>query len=169
MDLYLVLKNYLFSWTMKNTSPQSVIRKFNKILSMFGYPKKVLSDNGPLFQSDLLKLYFEFLNIKHRKISLRYPQTNRMIEKFMKVVSKAIKTLVYENRNWKDNLLEVLRSYRSSIHATTGYCAAQLFFNRSLNDKLPTKKEKKSPYHEKVRTRLDSTYKNVSHKFNDKH
>ena len=45
---------------MKNTSVQLVIWKFNDIFSMFGYPKKVPVDNGPSFQSDLLKLYFDF-------------------------------------------------------------------------------------------------------------
>ena len=77
----------------KNTG-QSVIKKFNKIFPMFGYPKKVLTDNGPSFQGDLLILYFDFLNIKHRKIILRYPQTNGMIEKFTRVLSKAIKASV---------------------------------------------------------------------------
>ena len=74
---------------------------------MFGYPKEALNDNGPPFQSDLLKLYFELLNIKYHKITPRYLQAKGTIEKFMKVVSKAIKISVYENRNWKDNLHEV--------------------------------------------------------------
>ena len=43
-----------------------------------------------------LKPYFEFFNINYRKVTARYPQAN---EKFVKVVSKAIKTSVYENKN----------------------------------------------------------------------
>ena len=72
-------------------------------------------DNGPPSKSDLLKSYFEFLNIKHRKITPPYPQTNGMIEKFMKVVSKVIKTSVYENRNWKDDLREVLHNLKPAF------------------------------------------------------
>ena len=60
---------------------------------MFGHPKKVLT---------------EFLNIKHCKIIPHYPQVNKMIEKFMKVLSKAIKTSVYENRNRKEDLHDVI-------------------------------------------------------------
>ena len=79
IDMY---SRYPIAKIMKNTSAQSVIRKFNKIYSIFGYPKKVLSDNGPLFQSDLfIKFYFEFLNIKHRKITRRYPQANGIEDK----------------------------------------------------------------------------------------
>ena len=44
----------------KNTSAQSVIKKFNKIFSLFHYPKKVLTDNRPPLQSYLLKLYLNF-------------------------------------------------------------------------------------------------------------
>ena len=72
-------------------------------------------DNGSPFKRDLLKLYFKFLNIKHRKITPPCPQTNGMIEKFMKVVSKVIKTSVYENRNWKDDLREVLHNLKSAF------------------------------------------------------
>ena len=82
-----------------NRSAQLIINKFNKIYSMFGYPKKVLSDKGPPCKSDLLELHFEFLNMQYRKITPHYPQPNGMIQKFMKVLSKAIKTSVYEDRN----------------------------------------------------------------------
>ena len=58
---------------------------------MFGYSKKVLNDNGPPFHSYLLKLFFEFLNNKHRKITPRYPQANGITKNFIKVLAKAIK------------------------------------------------------------------------------
>ena len=64
---------------MKSTSAQSVISKFDKIFSMFCYPKEVLSDNGLPFQSDLFKLCFKFLNVKDCKIISRYPQANGII------------------------------------------------------------------------------------------
>ena len=50
------------------------------------------------------------------------------------------KTSVYKNRSWNDDLHEVFGSYRSTIHATAAYSPAQLFFHRSLNDKLSTTK-----------------------------
>ena len=45
------------------------------------------------------------------------------------------------------NLSEVLYNFRSGIHATTSYSQTQLFFNRSVNDKLPTTKKKKQNHH----------------------
>ena len=56
----------------------------------------------------------------------------------MKVLLKATETSAYENRNMEEDLIEVLYDYRSGIHAATGYTQAQLFFNRSVNHKLPT-------------------------------
>lgn len=107
--------------------------------------------------------------INHRKITPQYSQDNGMIEKFMKALSKAIKASLYGNRNWKEDLHEVICNHISSIHVTTGNSPAQLFFNRSLNDNLPTAKETKSQYGGKVRTRQDSIYKKVTNEFNDKH
>lgn len=49
------------------------------------------------------------------------------------------------------NLNEVLYNFRSGIHVTTSYSQNQLFFNRSVNDKLPTTKKKaKSPYYKEL-------------------
>lgn len=117
---------------IKNLSAQSVIKKFNKIFSIFRYPKKVLTDNRHHTSKWFIKIIFEFLNIKHVaklncKITPHYSQVNGMIEKFMRVLSKAIKMLVYENRNWKNDLHEVLCNYKSSIHARTRYFPAHFF------------------------------------------
>ena len=73
----------------------------------------------------------------------------------MKVLLKATETSAYENRNMEEDLIEVLYDYRSRIHAATGYTQAQLFFNRSVNHKLPTTtttttKKPKSLYYEYV-------------------
>lgn len=81
--------------------------------------------------------------------------TSQWIEKSMKVLLKATETSAYENRNMEEDLIAVLYDYRSGIHAATGYTQAQLFFNRSVNDKLPTTtttttKKPKSTYYEYV-------------------
>lgn len=49
---------------------------------------KSIKWNEPLFQSYLWKLYFEFLTVKHGKITQYYQQANGF-EKFMKTLLKA--------------------------------------------------------------------------------
>ena len=44
--LMYMYSRYLIVVTNYNASAQSVIRKFNKIFSMFSYPKEALNDNG---------------------------------------------------------------------------------------------------------------------------
>ena len=49
---------------MKITTAPSIINKLERLFAIFGYPNKI-SDNGPPFQSEALKLYFENADIKH--------------------------------------------------------------------------------------------------------
>ena len=79
-DIY---SRYPFVDIMKITRAPSIINKLEKLFAIFGYPNKIRSDNGPPFQSETLKLYFENVDVKHIKITPRYPQANGIVERFM--------------------------------------------------------------------------------------
>ena len=83
---------------MTTTTATNVIKRLNKLFCMFGYPDKVWSDNGPPFQSRELKLWFKLHGIKHKKVTPRYPQANGGIERFMRVISKTLKTSSFNER-----------------------------------------------------------------------
>ena len=44
---------------MKSTSAQAIILNLDRIFAMQGLPKKVKSDNGPLFNGSDIRRYFE--------------------------------------------------------------------------------------------------------------
>lgn len=66
----------------------NVIKRLETLFWTFGYPNKIRSDNGSLFQSEQLKFYFDDKDIKHIKITPRYPQANEANELFMQVIEK---------------------------------------------------------------------------------
>nr|XP_047122852.1 uncharacterized protein LOC124806189 [Hydra vulgaris] len=77
-DLY---SRYPFVDIMKITTALNVISKLERLFAIYGYPNKIRSDNGPPFQSEELKLYFKNVDIKHIKLTPRYPQAKGIIEK----------------------------------------------------------------------------------------
>ena len=55
----------------------------------------------------------------------------------MKPLGKAIRTARAENRNWVQELLRFLLSYRTTPHSSTRFPPAQLLFNRPVREILP--------------------------------
>ena len=164
-DLY---SRYPFIEIMKNTTANSVINRFEKLFSMFGYPNKVRSDNGPPFQSEILKTYFIDHGIQHIKITPRYPQANGTIERFMQIIGKTIKTAHFNNSDWRKELQSLLLNYRALIHSTTGRSPAQLLFNRDIRTKLPSIQKVTSPFDQEVREKQRTSYEKTKNRFDKK-
>ena len=123
---------------MKNTNANAVINKLKKQFATYGYPSKLRSDNGPPFNSSKFREYLDNSGIIHVKITPYHPKANATVERFMQVLNKSLRTATFSGYQWKDQLDTTLLQYRNAIHGTTGATPAELFFNRKLNDKLPT-------------------------------
>ena len=59
---------------MKNTNSESVINRLKKHFSIYGYPLRLRSDNGPPFNSASFKEYLADCGIKHVKITPYHPK-----------------------------------------------------------------------------------------------
>ena len=73
----------------------------------------------------------------HRRITPLWPQANAQAETFMKPLTKAIRSAVIDQRNWRKELNRFLLNYRATPHSTTQLSPARLLFNRDINTKLP--------------------------------
>ena len=79
---------------MKSTAATTVIPKLDKVLSEFGVPDVVKSDND--------------LGFKHRKVTLKWAHANGEVERFVRTVKKVIKTAKVEHKNYKQELNKCL-------------------------------------------------------------
>ena len=166
IDLY---SRYPIIMYMKTTTAASVINKLENVFSMFGYPRVVRTDNGPPFDSVIFKKFLRNQGIKHRNTTPYYPQSNGVVERFMKVIGKTLKTSLYMNQNWKSNLNAMLLNYRSAPHNVTKKSPSLLLFNRNIENKLPTMVKVKSKYDDEVRENQSRNNEAVTNKFNEKH
>ena len=134
-DLY---SRFPFIEVMKTTTATSVINRLEKLFAIYGYPNKVRTDNGSPFQGKNIKEYFNDCGIKHMKITPRYPQANGTIERFMQVIGKCVKTSRFNGKDWKTELNNMLRNYRTAPHKVTQKSPSLLLFNREIRVKIPT-------------------------------
>ncbi|GFX84484.1 retrovirus-related Pol polyprotein from transposon 17.6 [Trichonephila clavipes] len=98
----------------------------------FGAPKKLISDNGPQFISDIFENLSERLGIRHVKTVAYRPQTNRT-ERVNRDLVQMIANYVNEQHDtWGQFLREFAYAIRTAANETTGKNPVELFLGRKL-------------------------------------
>ena len=69
---------------VRSTYANTVIPVLDKVLSTFGTPDILKSDNGAPFNSGQFHSYAENMGFKHRKVTPYWPRANGEAERFMK-------------------------------------------------------------------------------------
>ncbi|XP_061190342.1 uncharacterized protein K02A2.6-like [Saccostrea echinata] len=122
---------------VKSTSANETIPIVDKLISIFGLPKVIKTDNGSPFNSHAFKEFAENTGFHHRRITPRWPKTNSQAESFNKPMMKAVLAARIERRNWQQEPFKFFRQYRGTPHPSTGFAPFSLLFNRETRTKLP--------------------------------
>ena len=97
----------------------------------FGVPRRLLSDQGTEFQSQLFTELCNRLGIDKIRSSPYKPSTNGQIERFHRTLNAMIAKIIdADHRNWDRMLSTVIAAYRATVHASTGYSPNRLILNR---------------------------------------
>ena len=102
---------------MSSTTSQLTIDVLRSILSRYGLPEQIVSDNGPQFTSEEFAHFMKMNGIKH------------ILKRSMKASENASGSL-----NQRQN--QFLFSYRYSPHATTNVSPGELFLRRALRTRF---------------------------------
>jgi transposase InsO family protein len=136
---------------VKSVSSHCVIPTLDKVLSTFGIPKVIKTDNGSPFNSHQFREYARNTGFTHRRVTPRWPRANAQAEAFNKPLMKNIKAAGTKGRNWKQSLFQFLRQYRSTPHSSTGTSPFKLLFNREVKTKLPSVPKRETKNDERLR------------------
>ncbi|GFX75960.1 retrovirus-related Pol polyprotein from transposon 17.6 [Trichonephila clavipes] len=105
---------------------------FDNYISRFGAPKKLISDNGPQFISDIFENLSERLGIRHVKTVVYRPQANRT-ERVNRDLVQMIANYVNEQHDTWDQFLQPYEWHKQThVNETTGTTPAELFLGRKL-------------------------------------
>ena len=110
----LVCTNYFTKWV--EAEPLANIRDvdvkrfiWKNIVTRFGVPYVLISDNGLQFYSKAFKEYYSDLGIKNRYSIPAYPQGNRQAEAVNKVIVNGLKKRLDDSKErWVEELPHVL-------------------------------------------------------------
>ena len=123
---------------VKSKTVSAIIPVLHKILSTFGIPVNLKSDNGPPFTSSEFEKMCVHFGIKHQLITPYWPRANGEVERFNRNINKVMRNAAAENTSWKKELNLFLGSYRATPHSSTGVPPAQLLFKFNATSRLTT-------------------------------
>jgi hypothetical protein len=110
----LMTTNYFTKWIDVIPTKQAtdkVIIQFleTNILTRFGCPVKIITENASTFKSKRMEKLFQYYNITLGHSTVYYPQGNGLAESLNKSLTRIIKRLLQENkRAWHKNIIYAL-------------------------------------------------------------
>ena len=109
----------------------------DRIFATHGVLDKLMSDNGPPFNSKEFERYMNLLGVNWNPSTPLWPQGNGHAELFMRPLGKLLTTTAVENKLWKQELQQFQLMYRTMPHSATKIPLSELLFNHTVKGLLP--------------------------------
>jgi hypothetical protein len=118
-------------YSATSTSTRDFVSALLKWIGIFGLPKKIRSDGGSQFTSNLAQELRIVLGFDHLVVIPYHPQANSLVERRMKEIMIHLRALVYEKRiksEWSHFLPLVQRILNYSVDGSIGTQPARVLF-----------------------------------------
>ena len=138
---------------LTTTTSSNVITHLKAMFARFGIPATLVTDNGPQFDSEIVKEFAQSYGFHHIASSLYYPQSNGLAERMVRAVKKFLEH--------SSDPYRALLSYRATPLPWCGLSPAELLMGRKIRTDLPQVKNHFIPkweYIHNFRT-VDQQYK----------
>ena len=141
---------YAQAFVTKNQTAKIVaITLWNCFFVHYGWPAKLLTDQGKSFDCDLIKELCEVAQVQKLRTTPYSPMGNGACERFNKTLISMLGTLpTHAKPRWPEYISTLTHAYNCTYNAVTGYSPFYLVFGR--HPRLP------------IDTEIDVTYPNES-------
>ncbi|VDI37976.1 Hypothetical predicted protein [Mytilus galloprovincialis] len=135
----MVVQDYFSKWTeaipIPDTEAVTVARKFvERIVTIFGVPLSIHSDQGSNFESNVFKEMCIILGIHKTRTTPFRPKSDGMVEKSNSTIETMLSAFVSKHqRDWDEYIYLLMLAYRSSEHESLGTSPCSMLFGREVN------------------------------------
>ncbi|XP_033182627.1 uncharacterized protein LOC113168680 [Anabas testudineus] len=141
---------------------------WNDFMVHYGIPERLHSDQGPDFESKVIKELCEVTEIKKTRTTPYHPRGNP-VERFIRTLLSMLGTLESKQKaKWREHVKPLVHAYNCTKNEVTGFTPYELLFGRSprlpvdLAFGLPVQEPSSishSEYVRDLRSRLEESYK----------
>ena len=117
--------------TQNQTAMTTAWVLYNEYFSLFGFPQRLMSDQGTRFTSKVIAAMCSLLGIEKMQTTLYHPQSNGSAERVHQTLRQMIGKLDPEkHQKWPAHLGSVLIAYNAIRSLVTGYSPYYLMFGQ---------------------------------------
>ena len=123
---------YVQAFVTKNHTARTMARVlYNNYFSVFGFPQRLMSDQGTEFCGKVIAAMCSLLGVEKIRTTLYHPQTNGSAERVHQTLQRMIGKLDPEKRKkWLAHIGSIIIAYNSTRSLVTGYSPYYLMFGR---------------------------------------
>jgi len=104
---------------------------WKRYLSIYGFPARILSDQGRNFESKIIAELCSLMGVKKIRTTPHHPQTNGQVERAHQTLQRMIGKLERDQKeDWPAHLSDLVFAYNCTRSAITGYSPYYLMFGR---------------------------------------
>ena len=123
---------YVQAFVTKNHTVRTTARVlYNNYFSVFGFPQRLMSDQGTEFCGKVIAAMCSLLGVEKIRTTPYHPQTNGSAERVHQTLQRMIGKLDPEKRRkWPAHIGSIIIAYNSTRSLVTGYSPYYLMFGR---------------------------------------
>jgi transposase InsO family protein len=130
-----VFTGFVMLYAIPNNYAETIVEKLWEMISIFGPPKIISSDNGAEFVNAIIKAFMKHEGISHRLITSWHPQASGKVERVNRTMRDTINKLVRGMHvHWPLYLPFAQLSYNDKVHELTYSTPFALMFARKMNE-----------------------------------
>ncbi len=133
---------------LPDQTAETVAKEFlGHVISYFGCPLEIFTDQGSNFQSNLFKAFCELLEITRKRTTPYHPSGNGQVETYNRLVLQMIRCCIEGKvRDWDKDIHLLAMAVRSMQHRQTGFTPNRLMLGREVhNNRLTSSAAVPSP------------------------
>ncbi|KAG6462530.1 hypothetical protein O3G_MSEX013320 [Manduca sexta] len=125
---------YVYLSPVRSTKSKASVKIFKTYFSLFGPPRRLITDRGTTFTSKRFKTFIQSVGAKHILNAVATPRANGQVERCNRTILASLGSMTHgkSDDTWDAFLPDVQLGINTAIHDTTKRTPTELLFGRKV-------------------------------------